>query len=449
MKTLVFLFCLVFSLVGFAQNLIPSPEWTTVGLPFEKEERETLVINFDEKKAELGNNLNDDQVLEAIFLSRSSDLVILFSEKEYHFKEQIKLKSYCSLKGSGPSTTFVFDLEKEVDAILVQGQLTKDTVRLGVGVQDDICDFDGDVIKVQSLGFYLLADNDAELVESWWAKGKTGQMVELKEVSEGYLQFKESVWRAYNNEAYLIKMKPVRQVEISDLTIINNSKTETQTSTICFRFAFGCLVKNVQSKKSNYAHVLFEFSAHSGVKSSTFEKAHDYGNGGKGYGVVMQFATSSCFIEHCKFDSLRHAILLQAGANHNYIAYNESTNPFWTDVKLPASSAGDIVLHGNFTYANLFEFNKCQTIVIDNSHGINGPYNTFFGNEVSGYGIWQLRGSSCGPQYFINNILTGDKVRFKAKDKEYHQYNLLNGKLIESGTTKHTYKTMIQGSVRY
>jgi ribosomal protein L24 len=451
MKYILVISFLIQSSVGIAQFVLPSCEWTRVGGLINYKEGESKIVDFDFKKAELGGNVTDDQVLEAILSFGGDNLTILFSEKEYHFKKQIRLKSYCALKGSGAGTKLIFDLEKEIDPILVQGRISKDTFNLESGpfIQDDYCNLSEISNNIQKNEFYLVGDNDDVLVESWWAKGKTGQVVEVDKVVENEIRLKDQVWRNYNSDAYLIKMSPISNVVISDLTIINTSKTKAQTSNICFRYAYNCLVKNVHSINSNYAHVLFEFSTHSGVDSCNLEKAHDYGNGGKGYGVAMQFATSSCFVYESKFDSLRHSILLQAGANHNYIALNESTNPYWTDVKLPASSAGDIVLHGNFAYANLFEFNKCQTIVIDNSHGFNGPYNTFFNNEVTGYGIWQLRGSSCGPQYFINNYLEGNKVRFKAKDKECHQFNVVNGKAINKEDTKHPYESMIQGMVRY
>lgn len=47
-----------------------------------------------------------------------------------------------------------------------------------------------------------------------------------------------------------------------------------------------------------------------------------------------------------------------------------------------------MVLHGNYVYANLFEQNDGQNIVIDNSHGANGPHNTFFRNRGSLFGIF-------------------------------------------------------------
>ncbi len=451
MKAAFLIIALILSVAGNAQHLLPPADWTTVGRMKLKDEVKSPAVNFDKKKREFGNHLSDDEVLKLLLDDQQENLTIQFSGKEYYFKKQIKLKSNQSIVGAGAGTKFIFDLEKEQHLILVQGQITTDTLKLGMGVDmlTDICYSDRPLDKVKLEGFYLLSDNDEKLVTSWWAEGKTGQIVKISEIGDGYLRFDEEVRRDFNAGANLVRILPAQNVEISNLTIMNKSQTESQTANICFRYAYNCLVKNVNSIRSNYAHILFEFTAHSGVKQSKMEKAHSYGNGGKAYGVAFQFATSSCFVYQCNFDSLRHSILLQAGASHNYIAYNESKNPYWTDVKLPAKSAGDIVLHGNFTYVNLFEFNKCQTIVIDNSHGINGPYNTFYNNYVNGYGIWQLRGSSCGPQYFINNILEGDKVRFRAKDKEYHQYNSVNGKLINSKDTKHQYESMIQGFVRY
>jgi len=79
-------------------------------------------------------------------------------------------------------------------------------------------------------------------------------------------------------------------------------------------------------------------------------------------------------------------VLLQSGANGNVISYNYSLNPNQSDSP-PANGAGDLVLHGNYPFANLFEGNICQNVMIDASHGINGPYNTFFRNRVQLYGI--------------------------------------------------------------
>ena len=63
--------------------------------------------------------------------------------------------------------------------------------------------------------------------------------------------------------------------------------------------------------------------------------------------------------------------LLQAGANHNVIAYN-SMEPTLYD------SASDLSLHGNWAHHNLFEGNQFLKVQHDGDHGVNGPLNTFF-----------------------------------------------------------------------
>jgi hypothetical protein len=124
---------------------------------------------------------------------------------------------------------------------------------------------------------------------------------------------------------------------------------------------------------------------------------------GQGYGFVLQFGTSENLIYNNIAKHLRHAVLMQAATNGNVIAYNYTLDPFWTEGIFPANSAGDIVLHGNYNFTNLIEGNICQNIIIDNSHGNNGPYNTFFRNRAELYGI-------------IMNTGAGDKMNFAGNE---------------------------------
>src|SRR5690606_35679977 len=131
-----------------------------------------------------------------------------------------------------------------------------------------------------------------------------------------------------------------------------------------------------------------------------------YGSGGKAYGVCLQFGTGDCIVENNYFNHLRHSILMQAGVNGNAIGYNYSVDPYWTDVSLPANSAGDIVFHGNYPYMNLVEGNNCQHIVIDDSHGKNGPYNTLLRNRSDLYGLFMNSNPATDSVNFIGNEVT-------------------------------------------
>ena len=99
-------------------------------------------------------------------------------------------------------------------------------------------------------------------------------------------------------------------------------------------------------------------------------------------------------------------MILQAGANGNIFSYNFSKDPYWTGVFfVPSNSSGEMVLHGNWPYANLFEGNDVENIVVDNSHASNGPNNTFFRNRARGYGVFFSDTESPG-QHFIANEIT-------------------------------------------
>jgi hypothetical protein len=95
-------------------------------------------------------------------------------------------------------------------------------------------------------------------------------------------------------------------------------------------------------------------------------------------------------------------------------------DPFWTGSGfLPANSAGDMVLHGNYVFANLFEQNDGQNIVIDNSHGGNGPINTFFRNRGSLFGIF-FSDNTSPKQNFIGNEIPNTSFPYSTIN-----YNLL------------------------
>jgi hypothetical protein len=81
-----------------------------------------------------------------------------------------------------------------------------------------------------------------------------------------------------------------------------------------------------------------------------------------------------------------------------------------------------MVLHGNYVYANLFEQNICRNIVIDDSHGPNGPYNTFFRNRAEGYGIF-FSNLNSPDQNFIGNDISNTGF----------PYSLVNYTLLGSG----------------
>ena len=104
-------------------------------------------------------------------------------------------------------------------------------------------------------------------------------------------------------------------------------------------------------------------------------------------------------------------MLLQAGTNGNIYSYNYSLQQKRTEI--PSDAAGDIVLHGNYPYANLFEGNIAQNVGGDASHGRNGPANVFFRNRAMHYGIAFTSGSGDSSIVMYNEVTaTGNSSIF-------------------------------------
>ena len=161
-------------------------------------------------------------------------------------------------------------------------------------------------------------------------------------------------------------------------------------------------MKGIESDSANFAHISIMNSSNIEVTGSYFHGAFSYGGGGEGYGVVCHLSTGDCLIENNIFKHLRHAMLLQAGTNGNIYAYNYSLQQQRTE--LPSDAAGDIVLHGNYPYANLLEGNIAQNIGGDASHGKNGPANVFFRNRALYYGIAFSSGSGDSSIVMYNEV---------------------------------------------
>jgi hypothetical protein len=197
-------------------------------------------------------------------------------------------------------------------------------------------------------------------------------------------------------------MTPIQKVGLECFKITRLDTSSNQSTMINFEYAANCWVKGVESVKTTFAHIAFSKSIHCELTESYIHHAWAYSDGGRAYGVCVQRSSSECLVQNNIFEHLRHSFLFQTGANGNVTAYNFSTDPYWTQGLFPTNSTGEITMHGNFPFMNLFEGNICDNIVIDNSHGNNGPFNTFFRNRGSRYGIFMNAGAGDSSN-FVNN----------------------------------------------
>ncbi|MBL8004637.1 MAG: hypothetical protein JNL36_06045 [Candidatus Kapabacteria bacterium] len=153
-----------------------------------------------------------------------------------------------------------------------------------------------------------------------------------------------------------------------------------------FNYAVNCWVRSVKSHKSAGAHILISKSSNITVSSSNFEESFKYdGSGTRGYGVCLAEHPNLCLIENTVFKTLRHAMMVKQGANGNVFAYNYSIEPKRTEPI--ADFSGDISVHGHYPFANLFEGNIVQNIIIDHYWGPAGEDNMYFRNRAELYGF--------------------------------------------------------------
>ena len=267
-------------------------------------------------------------------------------------------------------------------------------------------------VEVQSAAAFKTGDwvylqcNDSAFMASSWAYRSLGQILRITAVNGNTISF-HSPFR-FN---YVLPLKPVitrivpRQgIGVECLAISRKDATSFQTSLLAFDKAVQCWVKGVEGDSTNYAHVELNRCANISIYNSWFHHAFGYGGGGQAYGIVFQYSASECRAENNVFEHLRHSLLFQAGANGNVAAYNYSFDPFWQQSFFPVNSAGDVVFHGNYPFFNLVEGNVNQNTVIDNSHGQNGPFNTFFRNRMELYGLIMNAGAGDSMQYVANEI---------------------------------------------
>jgi hypothetical protein len=221
---------------------------------------------------------------------------------------------------------------------------------------------------------------------------KFGNTITIKdEATKDYLPVSGSL---PDHATKLTKIRPIQNVGIENLKIIrlgNNHASDSNLGhNVYFKYAVNCWVNQLEMQSTAKNHVMVSFSSHIEVSGCYIHHSISYGSGGHGYGVVLMMSTTNCLVENNVFCRLRHAMMVQTGANANVFAYNYSREQHWTGIagiQLPQGS--DLVVHGGYCFSNLFEQNFVEKIEADISyttpplwgfHGINGPFNAFIRN---------------------------------------------------------------------
>lgn len=358
-----------------------------------------------------GNNTNSASnniaLTAAISALNNKGGVIYFPKGVYSFTSQIAInRDSITFKGAGSdSTQLRFNLNGILNnCINIYGnQINTDSTSFAIaGVRDSSSVIVLNTSLFQPGQWIYLQTSDASYMASAWAYGSLGQVMQIKTITANKITF-NSPFRFYYKLALqprITKIIPKKAIGFECMKIQRLDATTQQTSLLSFDRAVQCWIHGVEGDSTNYAHVELNRCSNIDVVNSWFHHAFAYGGSGQGYGIALQYSANECKIENNVFQNLRHSILFQAGANGNVCGYNYSFNPYWNEGFFPTNSPGDIVFHGNYPFANLCEGNINQNTVIDNSHGINGSYNTLFRNRSELYGV------------FMNNSPPSDTAQF-------------------------------------
>lgn len=438
---------IIFLLVGQqCLGQIISPErrvdWTKAGLSKIHVEPERIVTIEQFGGKGDGLVVNNKALEEAISSFGEKGGLIQFGEGEYLFNKSFHVPDSIVLRGLGSDVTIIkFGQPASGDLIQVKGRLKGTPYDVSTsalkGQQYIISSFSN---NVSPWDYFKISKIDSALITSDWALGTVGQIVRVTEIRGDTLKIDAPLRLDYplETDPKIQQIVPCCNVGIECMRIRRGVNDAFQSSTILMEYATNCYINGVEMDSCNYAHVTFSASSHCAVRNSYFHDAYSYGGGGKGYGIMVQNTSGDCLIENNIFRHLRHSMILQAGSNGNVFGYNYSIDPYWTEVSLPSNAAGDIVLHGNYVYANLFEGNLGQQIVIDDSHGINGPYNTFFRNRLELYGIFMNNNPATNDVNFVGNEVTNSAFTYGLyllSGKNHFQYaNNIRGTVTPTGT---------------
>ncbi len=400
----------LFSFGNFSQTIPANRtvDWSLAGLTNGMQEHTTVVNITDFGGIADGITTNNTAFSNALNALNNNPGVIFFGNGVYLFDQALTLPDNVIIRGnSADSTTLRFAASG--DLIRITGSIESQQINV---LQDASKNQTYLVLETNhnlSSGDYLkLTLDDVGYITSSWANRTVGQIIEISHVVNDTVFLRSPLRMDYpiTLSPWVRKINPRKNVGIECLKVLRGTNDAFQSDNIHFEYAVESWVKGVESDSCNFAHIGISNSSNIEVRNSFFHDAYSYGNGGKGYGIMIHMTSNECLIENNVFKKLRHAMILQAGANANVFGYNYSIEPYWTEVSLPATSSGDMVLHGNYAYANLFEGNIGQNIVIDDSHGKNGPFNTFFRNRADLYGIFMNNNPASDMQNIVGNEVT-------------------------------------------
>lgn len=324
----------------------------------------------------------------------------------YRINKTIALRSGIVLSGSGMRRTVLL-FEGAADCIALLGD-----TRSGVEIVIlDGCDAGSRVLRVAQLAglepgqlVKVYSDNPPDRIVSGYRTpadvrpNAYGQLVGIVRVTPPEtVEIDVPLRLQYRSDLNprLRVIEPISFAGVEDLSVFVSSPQEgsaANTDTVRIDGALNCVIRGCEFSHSRNSHVWITDSRFVTVQRNYVHhgRRYDGRDGLWGYGVCLAERVSDCLVEDNVFESLRHAVILETGANGNVVAYNYSTG---NNPQRNRDDSCDFSVHGFYAYANLFEGNLFQFAESSDFFGRAGPFITFYRNRVEGLGIKITNGS--------------------------------------------------------
>lgn len=402
--------CLVFN-YSYSQSIyngighIPvsnQVEWSKAGLLQDSPTQANNIFDVTNYGAIPNDGLNDFNAIENVLNSAQNAQglsIIYFPAGTFNINSPINLttsngRDNIVFQGAGSKSTILkftvgngnrcFNIAGTTSSgtYSVINNINKGTNSIYVNNFSNLFDYN-DWIHFYEDNFPLVAANFDNCV------GQISQIIG-KNGNSGTLKDKASKSYSTNYNILIQRIFPIMNVGIENLQIYRfDSGSSDNGENILFQYAVNCWIRGVEFNNTCQHHLAISRSSHIDISGCYFHEAQNYDVGGRGYGVNINFSSTNCLIQNNIFKKLRHAMLLQGGANCNVFTYNYSREQYWTNNHWPSWITGmgsDLTLHGNYPYSNLIEHNWVEKIWADNwNERVNGPYNAFVRNCVQDY----------------------------------------------------------------
>jgi len=436
-----FLVLLSLSIQNVNSQIIPDQRRITwnPGIPGGIPQLSTPVENIKTYGADpSGKTDSHDAIAAAINKLSSTGGIVYIPEGTYLLNATLRInRSNIVIRGAGMTSTRLLsnvnDVSIKVDSD-TEGNWQKITGGHNLGsfqieVENGSVFSKGSFVEIQQ-------DNDSAIMytkNTWiqrWAENSVGQVLEITNVKGNLLTLKTSLHHTFSKDLNPV-IRPIEIVKNVGFENLFIQKLKPANHTIWFHHTAYCWIKNVESYMTMRSHVRISASLGHEIKECFFHNSYNYGGGGHGYGVECANHTSDVLVENNIFDSLRHAMMVQTGANGNVYAYNYSTNPVQGE---PGSALNtgwippDISVHGHYPFMNLFEGNEVLEIGISDYWGPAGSGNTYLRNKVKGDGILYYDHSH--EQNLMGNITTSLINTDKTCLRILEHGNIINGVII-------------------